>query len=49
MSIEIIEAYAYKDEIKSLFTEYTKMLIEGESEFKKIFGTSELRPRNRKS
>lgn len=34
MSIEIIEAYTYKDEIKSLFDEYTKMLIEGESKFK---------------
>ena len=35
MSIEIIEAYSYKDEIKALFTEYTRMLIEGESAFKK--------------
>ncbi len=34
MSIEIVEAYTYKDEIKVLFDEYTKMLIEGESEFK---------------
>ncbi len=35
MSIEIVEAYSYKDEIKALFTEYTRMLIEGESTFKK--------------
>ncbi len=35
MSIEIIEAYSYKEEIKALFDEYTKMLIEGDSEFKK--------------
>ncbi len=34
MSIEIVEAYTYKDEIKVLFDEYTKMLIDGESEFK---------------
>ncbi len=34
MSIEIVEAYTYKDEIKLLFDEYTKMLIEGESQFK---------------
>ncbi len=34
MNIEIVEAYSYKEEIKALFTEYTKMLIDGESEFK---------------
>ncbi len=34
MSIEIIEAYAYKNEIKDLFNEYTAMLIEGENAFK---------------
>ena len=34
MSIEIIEAYSYKEEIKSLFNEYTEMLIRGDSEFK---------------
>lgn len=35
MRIEIVEAYAYKEEIKALFDEYTKMLVEGDSEFKK--------------
>jgi GNAT superfamily N-acetyltransferase len=35
MSIKIVEAYSYKDEIKALFDEYTKTLIEGNSEFKK--------------
>ncbi len=35
MSIKIIEAYDYKEDIKALFDEYTKMLIEGNSEFKK--------------
>lgn len=34
MSIELVEAYTYKEEIKALFNEYTQMLIEGESEFK---------------
>lgn len=34
MSIEIIEAYAYKNEIKDLFNEYTALLIEGENAFK---------------
>jgi len=34
MNIQIVEAYSYKDEIKALFTEYTRMLIDGESEFK---------------
>lgn len=34
MNIEIIEAYSYKEEIKSLFNEYTEMLIRGDSEFK---------------
>lgn len=33
MSIEIVEAYTHKKEIKDLFNEYTKMLVEGESEF----------------
>ncbi len=33
MSIKLIEAYSYKDEIKSLFNEYTEMLIRGDSEF----------------
>lgn len=35
MSIKIVEAYTYKIEIKSLFDEYTKTLIDGDSEFKK--------------
>lgn len=35
MSIEIVEAYSYKEEIKALFDEYTKMLIEGDCEFRK--------------
>ena len=34
MNIEIKEAYSYKEEIKSLFNEYTEMLIRGDSEFK---------------
>lgn len=34
MSFKIIEAYAYKDEIKALFNEYTNMLVEGDSKFK---------------
>lgn len=34
MSIELIEAYTYKDEVKSLFTEYTDMLIKSENNFK---------------
>lgn len=35
MSIEIVPAYSYKEEVRKLFTEYTNMLVEGESEFKK--------------
>ena len=34
MSIELVEAYTHKDEVKNLFTEYTNMLIEGDSDFK---------------
>jgi len=34
MSIELVQAYAHKDEIKILFSEYTGMLIEGDSRFK---------------
>ncbi len=34
MSIEIVQAYTYKDEVKTLFSEYTDMLIEGDSNFK---------------
>ena len=34
MDIEIVEGYAYKDEIKSLFNEYTKILVENDNNFK---------------
>ena len=34
MALEIKEGYEYKKEIKELFEEYTKMLIEGDSTFK---------------
>ncbi len=34
MSIKIIDAYIYKEEIKVLFNEYTQILIEGNAEFK---------------
>lgn len=34
MSIELVEAYTHKDEVKALFNEYTQMLIDGDSEFK---------------
>ncbi len=34
MSIELVQAYTHKDEIKILFSEYTDMLIEGDSRFK---------------
>ncbi len=34
MNIELKPAYAYKDEVKVLFSEYTDMLIEGDSSFK---------------
>ena len=34
MNIELVEAYTYKDEVKTLFNEYTEMLIEGDSNFK---------------
>ena len=32
--IRLVNAYAYKDEVKELFSEYTQMLIEGDSQFK---------------
>lgn len=32
--IRIVNAYSYKDEVKELFSEYTQMLIEGDSQFK---------------
>ena len=35
MSIELVEAYTHKDEVKSLFNEYTEMLIQGDNNFKK--------------
>ena len=34
MSLEIVQAYNLKKEIKELFTEYTNLLIEGDSTFK---------------
>lgn len=33
MKIEIVPAYDKKEEIKELFTEYTQMLIDGDSQF----------------
>ena len=38
MNIELVEAYTYKDEVKTLFNEYTEMLIEGDSNFKDYLG-----------
>ena len=35
MNIRIVYGYDYKDEIKSLFTEYTEYLVENDIEFKK--------------
>ncbi len=34
MSIELVEAYTHKEEVKALFNEYTQMLIDGDSNFK---------------
>ena len=34
MDIKIVHGYEYKDDVKSLFSEYTSMLIENESDFK---------------
>lgn len=34
MSIELVEAYIHKEEVKALFNEYTQMLIDGDSNFK---------------
>ncbi len=34
MNVEIVEGYFYKDEIKSLFNEYTNMLVENDNNFK---------------
>lgn len=36
MNIELKPAYACKDEVKVLFSEYTDMLIEGDNSFRKI-------------
>ncbi len=38
MSIKIVEAYTYKNEVKELFAEYTEMLIEGDGNFKSYLG-----------
>ena len=35
MSIELVEAYKHKKEVGLLFSEYTDMLIEKDSNFKK--------------
>lgn len=34
MSIEIVPAYNFQEEIRGLLTEYTDMLIEGDSDIK---------------
>lgn len=34
MSIEIVPAYNFQEEIRELLTEYTDMLIEGDSDIK---------------
>lgn len=34
MSIKLVEGYGFKDEIKTLFTEYTEYLVENDSKFK---------------
>lgn len=36
MNIELKLAYACKNEVKALFSEYTDMLIAGDSSFRKI-------------
>ncbi len=38
MSIELVEAYTHKEEVKALFNEYTQMLIDGDSNFKDYLG-----------
>lgn len=38
MSIKLVEAYTHKYEVKSLFDEYTQMLIDGDSNFKNYLG-----------
>ncbi len=38
MSIELVEAYTHKKEVKALFNEYTQMLIDGDSNFKDYLG-----------
>ncbi len=34
MNIEIVDGYVFKDEIKSLFNEYTEMLVQKDEKFK---------------
>ena len=34
MSIKLVDGYDFKDEIKTLFTEYTEYLVENDSKFK---------------
>lgn len=34
MNLELVSAYAHKEEVKTLFSEYTDMLIEGDSSFR---------------
>ena len=34
MSIKLVQAYTNKDDVRTLFTEYTNLLIEGDSKFK---------------
>lgn len=34
MSIELVEAYTHKDEVKALFNEYTQVLIDSDNSFK---------------
>ena len=38
MSIELVEAYTHKEEVKVLFNEYTQMLIDGDGNFKDYLG-----------
>ena len=34
MGVELVPAYSHKDEIRELFTEYTDMLVAGDSDFR---------------
>ena len=38
MNIGLVQAYSHKKEVKELFTEYTEMLIDGDSNFKNYLG-----------